>query len=138
MKQTLWLLALSSSLILANSSKIDEKTGLIWQDNTEISQNDLNYNDALKYCKNLKVDGFSDWRLPSIREMYSIVDLSQKRPALKNGFEIRDDGRYWTSTLFSKNPKGEAWYISMRYGEAEAYNKSRVYHVRCVREHSTK
>ena len=133
MKHTLWLLAITGTLLMANSSKQDDKTGLIWQDNQEITQNSITYDEAKKYCQDLKVDGFSDWRLPTLREYYTIIDLRQNRPALKNGFEIRDDGRYWTSTLFVKNPEKEAWYISMSYGEAEPYNKLRVYHVRCVR-----
>ena len=133
MKHTLWILAISGTILMANSSKQDDKTGLIWQDNKEVAENNLNYDEAKKYCRDLEVDGFADWRLPTLREAYTIVDLTRNRPALKNGFEIRDDGRYWTSTLFVKNPEKEAWYISMSYGEAEAYSKSRIYHVRCVR-----
>jgi len=133
MKHTLWILAISGTLLMANTSKQDDKTGLIWQDNKEVAENNLNYDEAKKYCQDLKVDGFTDWRLPTVREAYTIVDLTRNRPALKNGFEIRDDGRYWTSTLFVKNPEKEAWYISMSYGEAEPYNKSRIFHARCVR-----
>jgi hypothetical protein len=133
MKHTLWILAISGTLLMANTSKQDDKTGLIWQDNKEVAENNLNYDEAKRYCQDLKVDGFTDWRLPTVREAYTIVDLTRNRPALKNGFEICDDGRYWTSTLFVKNPEKEAWYISMSYGEAEPYNKSRIFHARCVR-----
>jgi hypothetical protein len=133
MKNILWILAICGTLLMANSSKLDDKTGLIWQDNKEILENNLNYDEAQTYCQDLEVDGFNDWRLPTLREYYTIVDLRRDRPALKNGFEIRDDGRYWTATPFVKNPEKEAWYISMSYGEAEPYKKGRVYHVRCVR-----
>ena len=118
---------------MANSSKQDDKTGLIWQDNREIVEKNLNYDEAKIYCQDLTVDSFNDWRLPTLREYYTIIDLTRNRPALKNGFEIHDDGRYWTATPFAKNPQKEAWYISMSYGEAEPYKKGRVYHVRCVR-----
>ena len=133
MKHILWMLAISGTLLMAESSKQDAKTGLIWQDNQDVAENNLNYDEDKTYCQDLKVDGFMDWRLPTLREAYTIVDLTRNRPALKNGFEIRDDSRYWTSTLFVKDPDKEAWYISMSYGEAGAYKKSRVYHVRCVR-----
>jgi len=133
MKNILWLFTITGTLLMANSSKQDDKTGLIWQDNKEILDHSLNYDDAKQYCQNLDIDGFNDWRLPTLREYYTIVDLTQDRPALKNGFEIRDDGRYWTVTPFAKNPQKEAWYISMGYGEAEPYKKSRLYNVRCVR-----
>jgi len=138
MKKILTLLTLSTALLFAGTSKVDEKTGLIWQDNSDVGQKDFNYNEALTYCKNLKVDNFSYWRLPSLKEVYSIIDLTTSRPALKKGFEVLDDGRYWTATLFAKNPEKSAWYISLNYGVAEAYNKSRIYHVRCVRDVSKK
>ena len=133
MRRILILATLSSVLLLANTSKIDEKSGLIWQDNSEVGQKDFSHEEAITYCKNLHIDGFDDWRLPTLKETYTIVDLTQNRPALKNGFEVRDDGRYWTATLFAKKPDRDAWYISMSYGEAESYKKSRIYHVRCVR-----
>lgn len=136
MKHALTILALSSVLLFAGTSKIDEKTGLIWQDNSEVGEKDLSHEEALHYCQDLKVDGFSDWRLPTLKEAYTIVDLTVNRPALKKGFDIHDDGRYWTSTRFAKDPQKEAWYISMSYGEAEAYKRSRIYHVRCVRNAS--
>lgn len=136
MKQTLLLLTLTTSLLLSATSKIDEKSGLIWQDNNEVGTQGLNYDEANAYCRDLKVDGYESWRLPTLKEAYSIVDLNSKRPALKRGFTVRDDGRYWTSTRFAKDPKHTAWYISMRYGEAEPYKMSRLYSVRCV--HSAK
>jgi len=136
MKQLLTLLTLSTALLFAGTSKLDDKTGLIWQDNSEVGEKDLSHDEALRYCQDLKVDGFSDWRLPTLKEAYTIVNLKTNRPALKNGFEVHDDGRYWTATLFAKDPKKDAWYISMSYGESEPYKKSRIYHVRCVRDAS--
>jgi hypothetical protein len=132
MKHTLWIMALGTTLIMAASSKQDEKTRLIWQDDQAVTENKFNYKDAKKYCEDLSVDGFENWRLPTLRELYTIVDLRKNRPALKNGFEVQDDGRYWTSTNFAKDPEKSAWYISMSFGEAEPYKKGRVYHVRCV------
>lgn len=137
MKRILILLPLASALLLGATSKQDDKTGLIWQDNEAIRQHSLDYEEAVQYCKDLTVDGFGDWRVPALKEAYSIVDLSRTRPALKNGFEIRDDFRYWTATPFAADPQKQAWIISIRYGEAEPYNKGRQYHVRCVRD-STK
>jgi len=133
MKAIISMLTISTVLLFAASSKQDGNTGLIWQDNKAVAQNEMMQEEAIAYCEELKLDGFEDWRLPTLKEAYTIVDLRQKRPALKRGFEIRDDGRFWTVTPFAKNPKKEAWRISMSYGEAEPYNKNRTYHVRCVR-----
>jgi len=133
MKPILFMLTISGTLLFAASSKQDDKTGLIWQDNQAVAQNEMMQEEAIAYCQKLKLDGFEDWRLPTLKEAYTIVDLTQERPALKKGFEIRNDERFWTSTPFAKNPGKEAWRISMSYGEAEPYKKNRSYHVRCVR-----
>ncbi len=133
MKFILFMLTISSTLLFAATSKQDDKTGLVWQDNQVVAQNEMMQEEAMSYCQNLKLDGFEDWRLPSLKEVYTIVDLTQERPALKKGFAIANDERFWTSTPFAKNPGKEAWRISMSYGEAEPYNKNRSYQVRCVR-----
>ena len=133
MKVQLFIVALSSTLLFAASSKQDDKTGLVWQDNQAVAQNEMMQDEAIVYCQQLKLDGFEDWRLPTLKEFYTIVDLTKDRPALKNGFEIRNDERFWTATLFVKNPEKEAWRLSMSYGEAEPYKKGRTYRVRCVR-----
>jgi len=51
----------------------DPATGLTWtkQDNG----GNMNYwNDAKSFCANLKLGGYSDWRLPSFEELQSIND----------------------------------------------------------------
>jgi len=133
MKPILLILTICSTLLFAASSKQDDKTGLVWQDDQAVSQNEMMQEEAIAYCQKLKLDGFEDWRLPTLTEAYTIVDMTQERPALKKGFEMRNDERFWTSTPFAKNPGKEAWRIAMSYGEAEPYNKNRSYHVRCVR-----
>jgi hypothetical protein len=129
---------IGSALLFAGSSKLDEKSGLVWQDNKEVSTVERSFDGAKKYCQDLVLDGFDDWRLPTLREAFTIVDLTRDRPALKNGFKMRLSGRFWTDTLFAKNPDKEAWRLSMSYGEAEPYKKARAYRVRCVRSASEK
>jgi hypothetical protein len=138
MKSILFVLIATGTLLVAASSKQDDKTGLVWQDNQDVIQNEMKYDDAKKYCQKLILDGFEDWRLPTLREIYTIVDLTQDRPALKNGFEVRKGERFWTVTPYIENPEKEAWLISMTYGEAEPYRKERAYSVRCVRGQLTK
>ena len=127
------MLVISSTVLFAASSKLDDKTGLVWQDNQDVATIEKSYSEAKKYCQNLKLDGFEDWRLPTLREAYTIVDLTRDRPALKNGFDVRLEERFWTDTLFVDNPEKMAWRLSMSYGEAEPYKKARAYRVRCVR-----
>ncbi len=48
----------------------DEVTGLVW----EQAQNDeVPYESAAPYCDGLVLGGASDWRLPSVKEAYSLI-----------------------------------------------------------------
>jgi len=125
-------LLLSSTLLFSATSKQDDKTGLIWQDNKDIVKNRMKYIDAQEYCKNLTLDGFKNWYLPTIQELETILDFKRDMPTIKNGFNIRISDYFWTSTVDAKEPKHSAWRISFSYGEMEAYPQNRKYHVRCV------
>ena len=57
---------------------VDPSSGLMWagKDNGK----DLNWHNAMKYCRNLRLAGFSDWRLASIDELRRIWDKSAEAP----------------------------------------------------------
>ncbi|WP_440874970.1 sulfatase-like hydrolase/transferase [Thalassotalea sp. PLHSN55] len=64
---------------------IDNITGLVWQQSSDIDNDgQLNYADKLlavdaaQYCDDLSYGGRDDWRLPSIKESYSLIDFSGK------------------------------------------------------------
>ena len=69
---------------------IDPSTGLMWT--AKDNGNDITWRKAMKYCQNLSLAGYSDWRLPTIDELSSIYD--------GNSFtapppERRDAGSSW-------------------------------------------
>jgi hypothetical protein len=47
--------------------------GLMWEYSSE-EFDAVNYNTARNYCDNLVLGGYSDWRLPMIQELRSIID----------------------------------------------------------------
>jgi hypothetical protein len=57
---------------------VDPSTGLMWawRDNGA----DINWRKATKYCDDLRLAGFSDWRLPTIDELEGIYDKSAESP----------------------------------------------------------
>jgi len=112
----------------------DSVTGLIWQ--KADSQNDRSYmwEEALDYCESLKLGGRSDWRLPNVKELQSIVDLSRSGPAIDPVFDCGWDPFYFTSTTcVPLNHLDHAWYVRFGMGGYIGYNaKDRQYKVRCV------
>jgi hypothetical protein len=54
-----------------NGTITDESTGLMWQ--KEDSQSALDWKSSLAYAKNINVGNYNDWRLPTIKELQSIV-----------------------------------------------------------------
>jgi hypothetical protein len=52
----------------------DPSTGLMWA--RKDNGSDIKQGQALNYCKNLRLAGFRDWRLPEIDELQQIYDPS--------------------------------------------------------------
>jgi hypothetical protein len=74
----------------------DISTGLIWP--VESYETKQNWGDALNFCENYSLAGYSGWRLPQKEELRSIVDYSRYSPAIDSSiFETRS-AYYWSST----------------------------------------
>ncbi len=126
-----------SSLVFADFTKngdivTDNKTGLQWQDNADASTTTKIWTDAINYCENLTLDGYSDWRLPNINELKSIVDRSKSNSAIVDGFANFSSSYYWSSTS-NVGYEDYAWYVLFYHGSVSYYYKYGNFYVRCVR-----
>jgi hypothetical protein len=89
-----------------NNTVTDEATGLMWS--KDDSKKGMNWEAALAYAENSNYAGYTDWRLPNVKELQSIVDYSGVFPALDTSvFNISnitneaghvDYPYFWTST----------------------------------------
>ena len=110
--------------------------GLMWQDEKytekEVKAHNKDYNykksqdweGAIKYCKNLRLGGYSDWYLPSKEELLSIV--------AKKEFKNVTYGYYWSSSP-DVSSSGSAWYVRFKSGYSNSNDKTYNLYVRCAR-----
>lgn len=131
MKKILLLLA-SIGILSAAEMVIDERTGLTWQDNRFVESERVTYAQAEKLCKELRLGGHDDWRIPTIQELLSIVDYKKYDPAILDGFSISESTYYWSSTQYMGDPD-KFWGIDFKDGAIDANGKAYDRRVRCVR-----
>jgi hypothetical protein len=80
--------------------------------------------------------GYSDWRVPHAKELLSIVDYSERRPAIDPIFgPIGSRWRYWAATAHAIEPDW-GWYVGFDRGGLGYLTSTDVLkeHVRAVRD----
>jgi len=124
----------SPRFIASNGKVTDNLTGLVWLQNANCteavggvakSSGYLNWNDSLTWCNNLAsgkcglTDGSTtgEWRLPTRKELQSLIDLSRQTPALPAGhpFSNVQADYYWSSTAYIGNT-ASAWLVNIGNG----------------------
>ena len=120
-------------VINGNLTVTDNSTGLMWERAT--APGTYNWKEALAYCDNLTLAGYSDWRLPTVKELQSIADYSRYNPAIDNAtFPYTLADSYWSSTS-DYYSKSMAWIVNFSRGIMTRLNKGGSSHffVRAVR-----
>lgn len=99
-----------------NGTVTDNVTGLMWQQSPDANgDGDIDINDKLTYYEAvagasvLSLGGYSDWRLPSIKELYSLINFNGTDPS---GYEGSD-----TSGII---PFIDTDYFDFAYGDTKA------------------
>ena len=125
----------------------DNLTGLVWTQDAYLTQDD--WTGALDYVADMNAGthqnyGYTDWRLPNVRELQSLVHYGVCDPAVPNTegtgkctgtgdpfINVQSYG-YWSSTTYAGSTDG-AWVVSMSSGVVGYGTKSDYYYVWPVR-----
>jgi hypothetical protein len=114
-------------LVKDDSVVYSQKTSLYWQ--TEDDGTKRYWEDALTYCEQLNLKNYTDWRLPNIKELFSITNL-YKSNAMDASF-VRSGAIYWSSTLQNSTTAKTIQYPRGTLQSGSIDNN--VYYARCVR-----
>ena len=128
-----------------NGTVTDLNTGLVWEkvsDDGTVHDKDNTYTWANAFTGHVATlnatsfAGHTDWRLPNVRELQSIVNYQSSSPMVSSAFKTNcgpgcpatgcsctASGNYWSSTSSVSSPS-RAWFVSFRYGNVDAFNSS--------------
>lgn len=117
-----------------NGTITDTTTGLMWQQDTP---NVMTWEQALSYCESLNLGGYTDWRLPTKKELRSLVDYNYVAPAINpTFFPATPLDFFWSSTshAYTSHYNADyAFFVDFLSGFDEAFYKQGSIHVRAVR-----
>ncbi len=152
----------------------DNVTGIVWQQTTDTdgdgdmdAADKLSASAAAAYCENLSDAGYDDWTLPTIKQLYSLIDFSGMDPS---GYEDSDtsglipfidtdtfdfaygdteageriiDSQYASSTYYVSDEDGELLFgVNFADGRIKGYGitlhgQDKTFSVACMRENSS-
>ncbi len=124
---------------------IDTVTGLVWQQTPD--SGNYSWDQAQAYCESLSLADRDDWRMPSLKELFSISDFSTGWPYLDQTYfdlastgSISKDEQYWASDYYvghtAEGGYDAAFGVNHATGHIKAYpalvTGPMAKHVRCV------
>jgi len=136
MKKIFLIMMAMSLVVNADFSKsgdivTDSYSNLEWQDTDDIGTVS-SWQGAIDRCEGLTLEMHTDWHLPNINELRSIVDRTQSNPVTVGGFTNTSSNNYWSSSSHILTST-KAWFISFNDGTVSYVLKSDSAYVRCVR-----
>ena len=139
----------TSRFTISDNTIIDNTTNLEWQRcrlgttwdasangcaDDGVSDNETyTWEQALEAAASNALNGGSDWRLPNIKELASIVEEACYNPAINlELFPNTPSDGFWSSSPYADD-SGHAWYVNFYYGYGNDYYRNTSEYVRLVR-----
>jgi len=106
----------------------DNATGLMWQQTP--GNRGLSWQEAVDYCESQELAGYDDWRIPTLKELFSISDFSKGWPYLNTtyfdlaGTSVSKDEQYWADYYVGTTVEGgseAAFGVNHGTGHIKAY-----------------
>lgn len=115
----------------------DTVTGLLWQGT---DGGEMTIEKAQNYVDTLTLGGYTDWRLPSAQESFSILNLDLMNPAQNQTYFPDTDAEYWWTSEALYNNASKIWVTNSGGGigphqktETISAGGTKRFHARAVR-----
>jgi hypothetical protein len=124
-------------VVPGDGTVIDTKTGLVWQQALATPVGALDWPTAVQYCPTQRFGGRDHWRLPTIKELLTLVDtgiaVTPQTFAIDARFFPTPAKVLWSSTLQTATSPIMAWGLQ-NDGSPYFFDTSKFgFGVRCVR-----
>ncbi len=123
----------------------DTKTNLVWERKPQSGPSgQYAFKDAATHCQGLSLNGFSNWRVPSYKELLTLVDENPHVEYENGGLVLHAidgnafpqtavDTLYWTSSEVPQSPSPLYGYaVSFGDGTSQQPLLTQTLYVRCV------
>ena len=104
---------------------------------------EMTYANAITYCQNLELGGYTDWQLPDPYQLYGILNHDHN-PALNTTAFPPTTAEYWWSANAQVNDSSKVWVVNAGGGtgphpmsETISAGGNKSYNTRCVRNATT-
>lgn len=129
------IMAVALSMSMAKTTMVkDPAHNLIWEDTIHASDEKVTHPEAITYCKALKIENITGWRLPTLTELLTIVDYKRYDPAILQEFNHTDDHAiYWSNTPYI-SAKNAFWGVNFKDGHTKDAMGNYGRYLRCVKD----
>lgn len=118
--------------VITKEGTRDTLSGILWHflESTD-KKGKYTYEGAQEMCENLTLHG-RRWRVPSVEELYGIVDETFSRPSVDMQFFGPMMHRYyWSNDTLNEK---EAYAVGFKFGSVATVSQKEEAYVRCVSE----
>lgn len=118
---------------LGNDIVKDNATGLMWQQYCHDTP--VTYEQALAIADTFSLGGFTDWRVPNIKELHSLREVVEVNPCVDLMYFpcIMSGKSVWSSTTLTAKTPDQAWMIQPELGIITYAPKTNLLKLVCVR-----
>jgi len=118
---------------IIGENTMEHHTGLMWQDNSEVTSVTLRGDAIATYCGD-KDGTYTDWRVPTIHELYYLADRGFSSPSIDTNYFLNaPNTHFWTSDLGIHNWRTYVDFDSSLEHYASENNNAILKNIRCVR-----